>query len=60
MLFMFFNLINIVDGGNVPPPPPPPVPPPGLPIDSGIVFLIVAALIYGVYKVIKHKQSLSA
>ena len=26
----------------------------------GIVFLIVAALIYGVYKVIKHKQSLSA
>ncbi|WP_255593130.1 PID-CTERM protein-sorting domain-containing protein [Mesoflavibacter sp. SCSIO 43206] len=57
---MFFNLINIVDGGNVPPPPPPPVPPPGLPIDSGIVFLIVAALIYGVYKVIKHKQSLSA
>ena len=61
MLFMFFNLINIVDGGNVPPPPPPPGPVPvGLPIDSGIVFLIVAALIYGVYKVIKHKQSLSA
>lgn len=58
MLFMFFNLINIIDGGNVPPPPP--TPPPGLPIDNGIVFLIVAALIYGVYKVIKHKQSLSA
>ena len=60
MLFMFFNLINIVDGGNVPPPPPPPTPPPGLPIDSGIVFLFAAALFYGIYKVIKHKQSLSA
>ena len=61
MLFMFFNLINIVDGGNVPPPPPPPMPSPvGLPIDNGLMILFVAALIYGVYKVIKHKKGLSA
>lgn len=60
MLFMFFNLINIVDGGNVPPPPPPGPVPVGLPIDNGLMILFVAALIYGVYKVIKHKKGLSA
>ncbi len=59
MLFMFFNLI-LAQAQTPPPPPPPLPPPPGLPVDNGIVFLIVAALIYGVYKVIKHKQSLSA
>lgn len=59
MLFMFFNLI-LAQAETPPPPPPPLPPPPGLPVDNGIVFLIVAALIYGVYKVIKHKQSLSA
>jgi len=57
---MFFNLINIVDGGNVPPPPPPGPVPVGLPIDNGLMILFVAALIYGVYKVIKHKKGLSA
>ncbi len=59
MLFMFFNLI-LAQAQTPPPPPPPLPPPPGLPVDNGIMFLIVAALIYGVYKVIKHKQSLSA
>ena len=59
---MFFNLIFLFQTASVPPPPDDqnPTSPPGLPIDSGIVFLIVAALIYGVYKVIKHKKSLSA
>ncbi|WP_336127480.1 hypothetical protein [Mesoflavibacter sp. CH_XMU1422-2] len=56
---MFFNLI-LAQAQTPPPPPPPLPPPPGLPVDNGIMFLIVAALIYGVYKVIKHKQSLSA
>ncbi|GGW57557.1 hypothetical protein DFQ11_101784 [Winogradskyella epiphytica] len=36
-------------GEGVPQPPAPP-PPPGLPIDSGIVLLIVVALTYGAYK----------
>ncbi len=59
MLFMFFNLI--LAQVQTPPPPPPPLPsPPGLPIDSGMVFLVLVALVYGVYKVIKHKKSLSA
>jgi hypothetical protein len=32
-------------------PPPPGVPPPGLPIDGGVVLLLVAALVYGIYKI---------
>jgi hypothetical protein len=59
MLLMFFNLI--LAQVQTPPPPPPPMPPPvGLPIDNGLMILFVAALIYGVYKVIKHKKGLSA
>ena len=29
------------------PPPPPPTPPPELPLDSGIIVLLLAGLIYG-------------
>lgn len=58
MLFMFFNLI-LAQVQTPPPPPPGPVPV-GLPIDNGLMILFVAALIYGVYKVIKHKKGLSA
>jgi len=36
-------------GGSGPPPPPPPTPPPELPLDSGILLLIVAGIIYGAY-----------
>ena len=62
MLFMFFNLIFLFQTASVPPPPDDqnPTPPPGLPVDSGLVILVVVALFYGVYKIIKHKQSLSA
>jgi len=31
--------------------PPPPPPPPGLPIDGGVLFLLIAGLYYGVKKV---------
>jgi len=58
MLFMFFNLISIVQSVDVPPPPPPQPPPPGLPIDSGIILLVSVALVYGVYKLINHKSGL--
>lgn len=39
-------------------PPPPGVPPPGLPIDSGILTLVLVALLYGIYKInrLKLKQ----
>tara|TARA_B110000977_G_scaffold126715_1_gene161977 strand:+ start:75 stop:212 length:138 start_codon:yes stop_codon:yes gene_type:complete len=38
--------------GTVPgPKPPPPVPPPpGLPINSGLLFLLIAGIVYGVKK----------
>jgi len=32
-------------------PPPPVPPPPGLPIDSGLLFLFIAGIAYGVKKV---------
>lgn len=41
------NLFAAPSGGSPPPPTPPP--PPGLPIDAGVVFLLLAGLIYGLY-----------
>jgi len=43
---MFTAMVN---GQAVPPPIPPP-PPPGLPIDGGIIFLLISGIIYGVKK----------
>ena len=34
------------------PPPIPPPPPPGLPIDGGVIFLLLGGLFYGVKKII--------
>lgn len=39
----------MANGQAVPPPIPPP-PPPGLPIDGGILFLLIAGIFYGVKK----------
>jgi len=36
--------------------PPPPPPPPGLPIDNGLYFLLLLAVIYGLKKIIGHKK----
>lgn len=41
--------------GPTGPPPPQIPPPPGLPIDGGLVFLLCAALTYGIYKVYQMK-----
>ncbi len=35
---------------QIAPPGPPPPPPPGLPIDGGVILLILSGLIYGVKK----------
>jgi len=35
--------------------PPPPTPPPGLPVDGGVLALLVAGLFYGVKKSFKKK-----
>lgn len=46
LLLLLFPLIMIAQG-TVPGPPPPP----GLPIDSGLLFLFIAGIAYGVKKV---------
>jgi hypothetical protein len=46
LLLLLFPLIMIAQG----PPPPPPPPPPGLPIDGGLLFLLIAGIVYGVKK----------
>ena len=44
LLLLLFPLIMIAQG------PPPPPPPPGLPIDGGLLFLLMAGIAYGVKK----------
>jgi hypothetical protein len=45
LLLLLFPLIMIAQG-----PPPPPPSPPGLPIDGGLLFLLIAGIVYGVKK----------
>ena len=46
LLLLLFPLITMAQG-----PPPPPPPPPGLPIDSGIVYLLLLGVAFGIRKV---------
>ncbi len=46
-------LVFVVDAQVLPPPIPPP-PPPGLPIDEGILFLVISGLFFGVKKLKKN------
>ena len=43
LLLLLFPLIMIAQG-------PPPPPPPGFPIDGGLLFLLIAGIVYGVKK----------
>ena len=45
LLLLLFPLIMIAQG------PPPPPTPPGLPIDGGLLFLLIAGVAYGVKKI---------
>jgi len=45
VLLLLFPLITIAQGG------PPAPPPPGLPIDSGIVYLLLLGVAFGISKV---------
>jgi len=49
--FLFVALAGIAQA--VPPPVPPP-PPPGLPIDGGVLFLLIAGMAYGVKTIRKN------
>ena len=46
VLLLLFPLITMAQG-----PPAPPPPPPGLPIDSGIVYLLLLGVAFGIRKV---------
>ncbi|WP_452219996.1 PID-CTERM protein-sorting domain-containing protein [Lacinutrix salivirga] len=54
ILFVLTSMITVAQG-SVPPAPqgPPPI---GLPIDGGVVFLLVLGALYGTYKLIKSKK----
>ncbi|WP_417369496.1 PID-CTERM protein-sorting domain-containing protein [Gelidibacter japonicus] len=59
ILLMLISITGIAQdsvGGGSGPPPPQGSPPPGLPIDDGLVVLLVAALIYGVYIILRHSK----
>jgi hypothetical protein len=48
-LLLLFPLIMIAQ--DIGPPGSPPPPPPGVPIDGGLLFLLIAGIAYGVKKV---------
>jgi len=48
ILFFCLGLVSMAQGGTPPPPTPPP--PPGLPIDNGVTFVFILALLYGGYR----------
>lgn len=47
------TMLFISSGGINPPPPMPPPPPPGLPIDQGLLVLVVVAVFLGILFKIK-------
>ncbi len=57
LVAMFLCFLAQASPSNPPPPPTPPPPPPGLPLDQGLVFLVLAAIIYGIYKIIQNQNS---
>lgn len=58
ILFVLVSFVSAAQHGNNPPPPQPP-PPQGLPIDGGLVVLIILGLALGVYAILKEKKVFS-
>jgi hypothetical protein len=56
LLLVLLSFQNVFSDST---PPPPPTPPPGMPIDNGIVAMIIIGLLFGCYAVrnIKLKKS---
>ncbi len=59
ILILMAILVSFVDANAAPngPPPPSPDPPPGAPIDSGLIVLLIVALIYGIFKVYEFNNN---
>ncbi|WP_457617330.1 PID-CTERM protein-sorting domain-containing protein [Lutibacter sp.] len=55
LLSFLLVLSCAVTFAQITPPPPGPPPPPGLPIDGGLVYLLLSGIAFGVFK-IKHKK----
>lgn len=53
LLLVCFAFTLSVNAQGPPGPTPPPPPPPGLPIDGGIIFLLISGVYYGVKKLKK-------
>jgi len=56
LLLFCFMLISLLAYSQKGPPPPVPPPNPGLPIDGGISYLLVAGAIYGAYSLKKKNK----
>jgi hypothetical protein len=56
MLCFFFVFVSIAGYSQKAPPPPAPPPNPGLPINGGIVYLLISGFIYGVYELKKKEK----
>jgi hypothetical protein len=55
LLCIFFVFISF-NTYSKDPVPPGPAPPPGLPIDGGLSFLIIAGTVYGIFELRRKKQ----
>ena len=53
ILSSIFILVVAVSVAQVPPGAPPPPPPRSLPIDGGLLFLVISAILFGIKK-LKH------
>ena len=56
ILVVFFIQQTTVFADGGPPPPSTPPPPPGLPLDGGLVLLLILSLAYGIYKLNQIKN----
>ena len=51
ILTVFLLPVSSIFAAPGPPPPSTPPPPPGLPLDGGIALLVIASLLFGLYKI---------
>lgn len=61
---LIVTLFGVMDAFAAPYPPAPgakrPPPPPGLPIDENILFLLIMAILFGIYIIGKHQLKTKA